>query len=359
MASSYPKYIPSIHYTDEATKLQTLDIWLPRPLSESSPGQTVWIVYIHGGAWRDPAQTSQCILPTLKHLFPSSNHSGSKSLDHIAGIASINYRLSPYESHPTDPSSTDDASRNVRHPEHLRDVAKAMEWLRVNYRVGQRFKYFYDFDKDMAAMRAEEDSKSYGWIGIGHSCGATLWLQYISKIPFLIGCTPILGLRTLILLEGIYDFPGLLEYHSPPQCPPEVAKIYKDFIGGTFGLDPAYWRLPSPAHAPYGFGEESMGESMVLCHSDEDELVEWGQVESLVRRLRDCEWRVRGSEWDGVEVDEGLQGDLERGEGDSRRGHPRREMFIKKLKGEHDWIWEEGTQIAKLIEEAVERVFRG
>ncbi|KAF2189438.1 alpha/beta-hydrolase [Zopfia rhizophila CBS 207.26] len=349
---SYPHHIPSIPYTDPSTKLQTLDLWFPRPLSESSPQNTIWIVYAHGGAWRDPTQTSTCILPTLKNLFGTS--SPSKALDRIAGIASLNYRLSPYPSHPTDPSKPDDPDRNVKHPDHVQDVARAMNWLGKEYGVGR-------------------DSTKYEWVGIGHSCGATLLLQLLSSIGLdrtqslqaqkLVGGdiptssqTPqpdthpnsksevvsleVKGPKALVLLEGVYDIPLFLQNHSIEKVGEETSQVYRDIIVGAFGQEKesefgneSVWEDVSPSQSWYGEEVWREGSSVLLCHSDEDELVEGGQVESMVGCLRECGWREE-TDWNEARVVE-----------------------VRKLKGKHDWIWEDGTQIKGLIEELVEQLF--
>ena len=42
----FPRYLKSIPYVSdaEATRLQSLDVWLPRRLAESSPETTFWVV---------------------------------------------------------------------------------------------------------------------------------------------------------------------------------------------------------------------------------------------------------------------------------------------------------------------------
>jgi hypothetical protein len=44
LPQSYPQYIPQLEYTSPPTRLQTLDLWLPRPLEESDPTTTVFIM---------------------------------------------------------------------------------------------------------------------------------------------------------------------------------------------------------------------------------------------------------------------------------------------------------------------------
>jgi hypothetical protein len=46
-ATSYPKHTTSVPYAGESSSpLQTLDIWLPRPLEQSDADKSLWIVYL-------------------------------------------------------------------------------------------------------------------------------------------------------------------------------------------------------------------------------------------------------------------------------------------------------------------------
>ncbi|KAF2019137.1 alpha/beta-hydrolase [Aaosphaeria arxii CBS 175.79] len=299
---AFPTHRPSIPYLSKATSLQTLDLWLPQSHDPSSTSP--WVIYIHGGAWRDPLQTSTTIHATLSHLHnpPSSP---------IAGIASINYRLSPYASHPTAPSDPHDAARNVRHPSHVRDVAAALRYLRAEHGVER-------------------------WIGVGHSCGATLLLQYVAGI----GLDDVRGrndgLEALVLLEGIYDVPLMLRNHVPPGCPEGIARIYREFVEGAFGEggDEVY-RKVSPVAGAYG--RESVGRGLKLValgYSAEDELVESEQREAMLRVLKGDGWV---DSVDEIAEGKGL-------------------VECRDLQGAHDWIWEDGRQIAAVIEEVVGRI---
>ena len=111
----------SIPYSAHPSPLQTLDLHhlTPTPLHPLlTPSYN--LLYIHGGAFRDPLCTSLSILPSLPALFSTS---------HIDKIASLNYRLSPYPHHPTHPSSPNNESRNRRWPDHIDDVRDAIRWL--------------------------------------------------------------------------------------------------------------------------------------------------------------------------------------------------------------------------------------
>ncbi|KAJ4317824.1 hypothetical protein N0V94_004738 [Neodidymelliopsis sp. IMI 364377] len=269
--------------------------------------------YIHGGAWRDPTQSASCINPTLTHLLTSH----STTLSNIAGIASLNYRLSPYASHPSCPSSPSDASRNATHPDHVRDVASALQFLRKQYGV-QR------------------------WVGAGHSCGATLLLQLVAGIGLQEGAQQESGggPEGLVLLCGIYNIPLMLRNHDPPACPENISKIYYEFIAGAFGGDKEAYRHVSPVAGRYGKETWKNGKLVVLAHSYEDELIE--------RQQRDVMCVALDREGWGIVMEEG-DGEAEVGEGS-------RVLEVRDLKGGHDWIWEDGEQVALLFADVVGRL---
>ncbi|CAI6252522.1 unnamed protein product [Periconia digitata] len=328
-----------IHYGPG--RLQTYTIWRPPPSPTSAPQSStstenppLWILYVHGGAWRDPLQSSANILPTLQHL--TSTTSSKPALadpTRLAAVVSIDYRLSPYPTHPTAPSTTSDDQRNVRHPSHVRDLASAVAHLKAEHGM-QR------------------------WIGVGHSCGASMLLHYVSgqglsptssstgfSYPGFSLETRNNGLEGLILLEGIYDIPRLLANHSPPVCPAEIAGIYRTFVRGAFGSeglrdgedggdggdDGEAYAAFSPANGSFTRETWADGRLVVVAYSGEDELVEREQGEILLRRLKKEEWVENGK--DGERVVE-----------------------VKELRGTHDFMWRDGSQIAALIGEVVGRL---
>jgi kynurenine formamidase len=177
------------------------------------------------------------------------------------------------------------------------------------------------------------------WIGIGHSCGATLLLQLVSGIGLSCPASP--GPEALILLEGIYSFPLLLRNHLPPACPEDISAIYKEIIAGAFGQDEKMYQAASPVTGRYGKETWSEGKLLVICHSYEDELVERAQRDVMCVALDREGWSIV------MEV-----GDEE----DEVRAEGRRVLNVRDLKGGHDWIWEDGAQIATLIAEVVGRL---
>ena len=180
---TWPKYEKGIPYSEDSS-LNTLDICIPRrPSPEDS--KRLWIVCIHGGAWRDPEIDASSFETTQDRLL------ASPLADNITGYASINYRLSPYPSHPTNPSDPSDPARNAKHPDHINDVLTAMLYLQETYHFRDQY------------------------ILVGHSCGATLALQvamkrywgsqYESTFALELNVEPP---RAVVGLEGIYDIPS-------------------------------------------------------------------------------------------------------------------------------------------------------
>ncbi|KAK7535818.1 Alpha/Beta hydrolase protein [Phyllosticta citribraziliensis] len=289
---AYPLYINDIPYATHS-RLNTLDIWLPRPLEES-PEDAVWVVYIHGGAWRDPLIAASSIQPTIAYLLRNN----SPSLPHIAGIASLHYRLSPYPTHPTHPTrlppDTTAAAlegRAVAHPAHRDDVLEALAALRRLYAVGSQRPF----------------------VLLGHSCGATLALQVLPHLEEA-GALP----RAVAGISGIYDVPRFAANHGD-------VPVYAEILAGAFGGDGgsvddamrAAWAEASPVRvAPV----LKRLQRVVLAQSRVDGLVEWEQVELMRRAAEEAAAGVRT-------VD---------------------------IKGQHDECWETGEGVALVVEKLLE-----
>lgn len=289
-SDAWPKYEKDIQYSEDSS-LNTLDICIPRPPSPED-SKRYWIVYVHGGAWRDPDIDASSFKTTQERLLQS------KIADQIAGYASINYRLSPYPSHPTNPSDPSDPARNAKHPDHINDVLTALLYLQDTYHFRDRY------------------------ILVGHSCGATLALQVAMKRYWGSQYESTLALElnveppgVIVGLEGIYDIPALLQYH-------EDQPAYKDFIHNAFG--PAGWKTVSPTNADF---DESWpdGKIVLLAHSPEDSLVEWEQVDLQTQALQAQGWKSEGE----------------------------RIAKMLELKGDHDEIWQTG-EAARAIEFAIQ-----
>lgn len=224
---------------EESTVLHTVDVWQPEGSTDIESGvDKVWLIYIHGGAWRDPLVDSKSFGPAVNELWNSS----SKTL--IAGFASINYRLSPYPDHPELPSSPEDPSRNVHYPSHVSDIEQALLYLEDQYRINDRY------------------------LLVGHSAGATMALEL--QKGFLPTPIAVLG------IAGIYDFEGLIKAHSHPA--------YREFMESAFP-DRSLWKKA----APYtNFSPDNLYEIakvVIISYSDDDELVETRQATSMLERI--------------------------------------------------------------------------
>lgn len=295
--------------------LQTVTVSAPlNAMRGSSEGY--WVIYIHGGAWRDPAITSASFERTqslLRGSSPSpSAHYASTTLPHIAGFASIEYRLSPHPNFPQDRAGTDaNRLRDARHPDHIHDVRDALALLQSRYGVvGRRC------------------------VLVGHSCGATLAFQSVMRD--LAGAarhessTGLIQPTAIVGVEGIYDLRLLRDTYR--HC-----SVYQDFIEGAFGPDEDLWDAVSPATKkdPDGVGIEaswSEGTLAVLAHSRDDELVDFGQVSAMKATLE--QWA----------------------ENQKKNEKNARVLVLDDLRGTHDEVWSKGEELARVIAVVIEEL---
>ncbi|KAJ5226957.1 uncharacterized protein N7469_006963 [Penicillium citrinum] len=194
-----------------------------------------WVIYIHGGAWRDPTITADSFEVTENILRKSPNLP-------IAGYASISYRLSAHPNHPQDETTPAEELRSAKHPDHIRDVEAALAFLQNTYAFGDKY------------------------ILVGHSCGATLAFQAVmgavaghrevrfnggvndtgtgaetvstspGPLPPRLTSQPI----AIVGVAGIYDLRRLRDEHSGISA-------YREFMEGAFGGDELLWDTVSPA----------------------------------------------------------------------------------------------------------------
>ncbi|KAI1377204.1 alpha/beta-hydrolase [Hypoxylon crocopeplum] len=252
-----------------------------------------WIIYIHGGAWRDPRITHTTLGPTITRLVsPSSSFSGA-ARSSIAAFASIDYRLSPHPDFPQDPGSTPaDRLRAARHPDHLHDVWAALAWLQLRYGFGARY------------------------ILAGHSAGGCLAYQVLASAPALPslstdeqtqrGEEDVALPAAVFGIEGIYDMTGLNT---------RVGNAYTGFLSAAFGDDTEAWDEAAPMTCAARYGARFRGLA-VLGHSADDELVDMPEADGMAGRLAR----------DGVEF-----------------------LLRKDLRGKHDEVWRNGTGVAQVI----------
>ncbi|KAK5458359.1 Kynurenine formamidase [Exophiala xenobiotica] len=157
------------HQYGQDNILQSYDLYIPEPKLKAgtepeseSPGY--WILYIHGGYFRDPSVTSSSFLPALSRIVTANTNTNTNEeaegktkdidIDDISGYASINYRLSPHpQKSPQNPRTTPAYElRNAKWPDHLHDVLAAIAHLQQKYAFGERY------------------------LLVGHSVGATMAL---------------------------------------------------------------------------------------------------------------------------------------------------------------------------------------
>jgi kynurenine formamidase len=202
--------------------------------------------YIHGGAWRDPDVDSKSFIPALNLLW------GSPSRASFAGFASINYSLSPYPSHDTNPSTPDDSARNVHHPQHVLDIAHALVYLQEEYNIKDRYML------------------------VGHSAGATLTFQLHQALlsgKSLPQPSKVLG------ISGIYNFEAFVEAHSGIEA-------YKEIMENAFP-ERTIWQEASPYSSdPKNVTLWESAGAIAVSHSPEDELVEEAQAAFMLERAR-------------------------------------------------------------------------
>ncbi|KAL9113421.1 MAG: hypothetical protein Q9227_002462 [Pyrenula ochraceoflavens] len=335
--SAEPDPIESLitkHYYANDNVLQYYEVFTPPKApsgSQSSsipPDEKVWVIYIHGGAYRDPTITSHTFLPLLHSLYPSlspptSSAHNLATTPHIASIASLSYRLSPHPSYPqpSPPTTPPSHLRTAKHPDHITDILLALSHLQKTYAFGNRY------------------------ILIGHSVGATLAYQVGMRcsIPWELGKQ---GKRevevkqplAIVGVEGIYDVPKMLERHKDEE-------IYGQFVRGALGEDEGVWKGVSPARwgregfvrswkeNVVGKGEGGGEVLAVVVHSRGDELVEWGQVEDMEGCLKKKE-----------------------GEDEGKRGEDGIEYRFIEVKGRHHEVWSEGRELARVVGEVVGKV---
>ncbi|KAI3335054.1 alpha/beta-hydrolase [Ustulina deusta] len=298
----------TLHHYGSQNHLQRLGVWEVEP---SNKGK-YWVVYIHGGAWRDPRVAHDTFAPSIDCILrasPTATDGGDCSDATIAGFASIDYRLSPHPQFPQDPATTPAAQyRGARHPDHIDDVRSALVFLQ----------------------------RTYGFAGdyllLGHSAGGALAFQLLATSPspsvaptaMAAGSSaqtehPVLP-AAIVGLEGLYDFTGVDGRYGGAYAP---------FFRGAFGDDPESWDAAAPIKFAGNYAEKWPGVKLVLLGwSPDDTLVDGPEAENMAQRLRD------------------LDGFVEEGQG---KGGEKRLLLLKDLRGDHDDIWRSGEHVARIV----------
>lgn len=307
-------YMPRVAYVSNPTYLHTLDLWVPKAANSSddappAAGQMPtragpWVIYIHGGAWRDPLVDSSSFAPTALTLLSTKGDTA------IAGVASINYPLSSHPNHPThpapprDPSEPIDVARNAKHPDHIVAVISALDYLQTSLGV------------------------AHDYVLSGHSCGATLSFQVAMDASrwTAAGCgaeavPAIKKPSTLVGLNGLYDLAHFLDH--PDESHASLVPVYDAFTRGAFGDDENVWKQVCPTDVDDWSKEWPEGKVIYVVQSKEDGLVPYSQTELMKQRL---------AETSTVEVRE-----LEAG-------------------GDHNDLWGKGTRLAEILLEVVRSI---
>ncbi|KAI8952471.1 alpha/beta-hydrolase [Xylaria longipes] len=305
----------TLHHYDSQNYLQKLGVWEVEPANKGK----YWVVYIHGGAWRDPRVAHETFAPVIDQILSTSPATASNSgAAPIAGFASIDYRLSPHPQFPQDPATTPaDQYRGARHPDHLDDVRSALVFLQRTY----------GFESN--------------YVLVGHSAGGALTFQLLATAPLASTASthaasapagsvgtrqvehPVLP-AAIVAFEGLYDFTGVNE---------RFGGAYASFFRSAFGDDPEGWDAAAPIKLSGNYAERwTSGEFVLLGWSTDDTLVDEPEADNMAQRLRDVDGFVEG---DG-------------GEGDGGEGE-KRLLLLKDLRGDHDEIWQRSEEVARMV----------
>lgn len=225
-----------IPYLPEANHLQRLNIYLPvtesngnldgslangLPDAGSASGAPQTLVHVRGGAWRDPQLTATSIEAAVAHAFADDNGP-------ITAIASIDYTISPFPTHPNfpydpDEDGHDDPAREAIHPQHVSDVLHGLALLRT--------------------FGVADDS----YLLSGHSCGACIAAQAVLGSPQQLGLQidPAPRPAGFLGLNGLYDLPALVDGLGPSH--ERMRGDYTMLLSTAFGPDAGQWASASPA----------------------------------------------------------------------------------------------------------------
>ena len=306
-----------IPYVSIASRFQTFNLYLPKApesetlvgtLANSLPGANAgaaprYLVHVHGGAWRDPLLTAESIEPAVACTF-----STPKSSSKIQAIASINYTLSEFPSHPTLPYDSvkdhhSDLAREAVHPQHVSDVLHALSFL--------------------SAFGLTDGS----YILSGHSCGACLAFQAILQSPACYGLKNEVDApcpAAILGLNGLYDLPALVDGLGSSH--EHLRGDYESLLSNAFGKDKNNWASASPARFNPAVisgrvREDNAPQLILLDQSMEDQLVPHSQLERFEADLRESE---------GLSV---------------IRGH--------RCTGKHAAAWEQGVMIWESVQDTL------
>ena len=267
-----------VPYYANSNRLQTLTLYLPctdemlalvgtavnnlpTPSSPSFPPR--YLVHLHGGAWRDPHLNSTSIEPMVAHAFDGGGTSAPISL-----VASINYTVSQFPTHPALPYDSigdnhSDPARDAVHPQHVSDTLQAFALLR------------------------SFGLTDHSYVLSGHSAGACIAFQSILQSPQYYGLSTANDApcpAAILGLNGLYDLPDLV--YALGASHEHLRDEYERMLSNAFGREKNSWSPASPARFdPAKISErvrEGKAPSLVrLDQSMEDQLVPMIQLEQL------------------------------------------------------------------------------
>lgn len=250
--------------------LQTYDVFVP---AHSPSPESCWVVYIHGGFFRDPLVLADSFHATVDIL---ASASGQSLPMHVGGYATLNYRLSQHVNFTQPPETPAYELRNASWTEHLTDVISGIKQLQATYKFGSNY------------------------ILAGHSVGAQMALLVALKAKD----SGIAAPRVVLGLSGIYDFP--LVHKDHPEYKALTFNAMKE--GEELAASPATFEAEAY--------EQAGVERVVLGHSKDDGLVPWNQVDRMVEVL---EKSSRGSDYVSVLELHGKHNDIWRDGKESSR----------------------------------------
>ncbi|KAJ3488169.1 hypothetical protein NLG97_g6246 [Lecanicillium saksenae] len=243
--------------------LQRFGVWERPGYSDASPN-SYWVIFLHGGAWRDPRNTFKDFIPAVEFLHSSSD----PNLAFVRGFISIDHRLSPHPEFPQDPETTPARSfRAAKHAKHLHDVYSGLSMAQKLYSFGNNY------------------------IFIGHSSGATIGYQLLmggsltpsNELPQIIHLP-----AAVVAIYGIYNLVGLNARYDGQ---------YSSFLTGAFGPDQDVWKQVSPSRfkgdltaAFHGAASSHNSFYTILADSADDKLLDSAEVETMrVKLVNDAE----------------------------------------------------------------------
>lgn len=265
-------------YLPGANRFQNLSLYLPStarttelvgspvdalPGASSASPLPSYLVHVHGGAWRDPELGSASIEPAVAHAFSATVEPSAPLL----AVASINYSLSQFPTHPTLPYDAvsnhhTDPAREAVHPQHVSDVLHGLALLRL------------------LGLRDE------AYVLSGHSAGACLAAQAVLMPASRHGLDLVEPPRPAALLgmNGLYDLPGLLARLDPTH--EHLREEYESLLSFAFGADQSGWpaaspALVDPAQISPRVHPDSAPRLVVLDGSEQDQLVPMNQRDRL------------------------------------------------------------------------------